>query len=297
MDFHLTMERDPALNKFLEKEKECFQETQGGFNDQGAHRIEENKVQDDNTCQQQDEKDIQCLNTEVTYDLTKYAAAPDTKQLPACQKVDETLASATNRTSAEPEHNDPQQSILVPAAATNDGTNSRASISLQTVASVGMIRNSMARAEHCRPQARRFHQESETMQQWRKDFEERLRIKDQLEAEAIKELREEAGRSKREWYAQWPAEVAERRVLRSLEEQMAADALRESNSNSTCWQRMSRIAKSLNIRRESKDLNRMRALLIALERPPKRTVPILNVSHVQFLASNDWCNNTTQGSS
>lgn len=60
------MERDPALNKFLEKEKECLQETQGGFNDQGAHRIVENKVQDDNTCQQQDEKDIQCLNTEVS---------------------------------------------------------------------------------------------------------------------------------------------------------------------------------------------------------------------------------------
>lgn len=93
---------------------------------------------------------------------------------------------------------EPKDEDLSPEATGPTEARSRDSISLQRMASVEEISRAMAKAEKSRP--RRKRQESETMQNWKKDFEERLKKKDELESEAIKQLRAQADSEKSQWY-------------------------------------------------------------------------------------------------
>ncbi|XP_003739220.1 microfibrillar-associated protein 1 [Galendromus occidentalis] len=147
---------------------------------------------------------------------------------------------------------------------TSERTNSggRDSISLQRVASVEEISRAMAKAEKSRPRRRR--QESETMQKWKEEFEERLKKKDELESEAIEQLRIQADNEKTQWYEQWRKELAERRKQHMREREEASDQVDED-----VWIKMSRLAKSLNSRKNSQDLNRLKAFSRLLDDPPR----------------------------
>ncbi|OQR80272.1 hypothetical protein BIW11_05172 [Tropilaelaps mercedesae] len=256
-----TMEPNFVISEFIEKEEEMLRQFAGNVdesNDVGQESTSEAEAR------QQWADKLPTRELEATSEPKDHSS----DSVPGTVAADHSSAVSIDPNVKQADEQEIQKSYL--ATVTGDA-GPRASISLQRVASVEEISRAIARAEQGRPRIRRRRQESETMQQWKKDFEERLRIKDELEAGAIENLKKQAEKDKQEWYAQWQADLAQRRELRRVEKQEEADALQESNS-ANCWQRMSRIAKSLCIRRESKDLNRMRALLIALEKPPKRTV-------------------------